>query len=270
MILPLKIIDFKTRQIVIYTYLILQLVIIIVIAVLYWKSGYATGFMWFLLVPIGASTYAVNNLKIWIAYSFACILMVLIITPFLPNELIINNLSQGQIKMINLFSILFMGIILSFFILTKEKIDEAKLKLVIASTEKPETKISEESKKSSIKEDAARDAKIFADICEYFENKKPYTVANYTIAALASEINVNINYISIALKANGFKNFNTFVNAHRINLVKQMFDADVEKNYVFSHLYTSAGFRNQSTFNKAFRLCEGISPSEYVAKKKAK
>jgi AraC-like DNA-binding protein len=49
-------------------------------------------------------------------------------------------------------------------------------------------------------------------------------------------------------------------------MVKDMLNNDVDKKYTLHYIYTSAGFRNQSTFNKVFKLLEGITPSEYITK----
>ncbi|WP_370567614.1 helix-turn-helix domain-containing protein [Dysgonomonas sp. Marseille-P4677] len=36
------------------------------------------------------------------------------------------------------------------------------------------------------------------------------------------------------------------------------------------YIYSSAGFRHQSTFNKVFKELEGITPSEYIKNNKGR
>ncbi|MDR0835719.1 MAG: helix-turn-helix domain-containing protein, partial [Tannerella sp.] len=114
-------------------------------------------------------------------------------------------------------------------------------------------------------EKTSRDEKIYADILLLFDQKAPYCNHNYTIADLAVSLNTNVRYVSEALKRHDNQNFNNFINGFRIRFIKEMLNSDLEKKYTIQHIYTSAGFRNQSTFNKAYRHLEGITPTEYIA-----
>jgi AraC-like DNA-binding protein len=107
--------------------------------------------------------------------------------------------------------------------------------------------------------------KLYDTIVEYMENKQPFTKEDFSIAQLSIALNINTSYISSAIKIKQNINFSTFVNTYRIEKVKKMLQYNVKK-YTLEHIYMSSGFKNQSTFNKAFKLYEGITPTEYIKK----
>ncbi|MDR1584605.1 MAG: helix-turn-helix domain-containing protein, partial [Prevotellaceae bacterium] len=59
-------------------------------------------------------------------------------------------------------------------------------------------------------------------------------------------------------------NFNNFINRFRIHKVKEMIQNDTKQQYTMQHIFLSCGFQSQSAFNKAFKLQEGVTPSEYA------
>lgn len=60
------------------------------------------------------------------------------------------------------------------------------------------------------------------------------------------------------------QNFFNFINQHRINYAKhQIQEGFLEKQTVEALAYL-AGFNSKSTFNRAFRKLEGLSPKEFL------
>jgi YesN/AraC family two-component response regulator len=108
---------------------------------------------------------------------------------------------------------------------------------------------------------------LYSNILNYFETKKPYNNPDFDIAQLAIALDSNSSYISKAIKVSRNMNFNTFVNTYRIDKIKEMIQENQSK-YTLEYIYSSAGFKNQSTFNKVFKLVEGITPSEYYKRYK--
>ena len=106
---------------------------------------------------------------------------------------------------------------------------------------------------------------LYDIIVEYFEREKPYLDPNFSISQLSFRLNSNNSYMSRAIKLKKNMSFATFVNTYRIERVKEMIrnNRDV---YTIEYIYTSSGFANQSTFNKAFKQIEGVTPSEFAAK----
>lgn len=108
--------------------------------------------------------------------------------------------------------------------------------------------------------------KLYDSIATYMRNRKPYCDPDFTISQLSEAIDSNVTYISKAIKLNKDVNFNVFINSYRIDLVKEMLDNDYQNKYTMRYIYTTSGFRHQSTFNKVFKQISGVTPSEYIKK----
>lgn len=121
---------------------------------------------------------------------------------------------------------------------------------------------------------ADKDLQLAENIFEKIDNEvignKLFRNADLTISELSSTIKVNNNYISKAIKINGFDNFNHYINTHRVVYVKDKLQSDELKTMTLMHIYSEAGFKNQSTFNKVFKKIEGVTPSEYIQKTNTK
>ncbi|MFY0484087.1 helix-turn-helix domain-containing protein [Flavobacterium sp. PLA-1-15] len=114
-----------------------------------------------------------------------------------------------------------------------------------------------------MEEENTASAKLFLNIKEYMEQKKPYINPDFTIKMLAQKLKSNPTYISRALNNEGGKKFTEFVQEYRI---KQIIE-DIHNNqeeYTLEELYKNAGFTNQSTFFRNFKEITGIAPSKYI------
>ncbi|MDR1500922.1 MAG: AraC family transcriptional regulator [Prevotella sp.] len=107
--------------------------------------------------------------------------------------------------------------------------------------------------------------KIYGQIVEYFQTKQPHLDSNFKLTQLAYDMNINIAYLTKTIRQQTDMNFNNFVNSYRIEHAKQLIQANSQK-YTMKYIYISSGFKNQSTFNSAFKQKEGITPSEYYKK----
>jgi AraC-like DNA-binding protein len=105
--------------------------------------------------------------------------------------------------------------------------------------------------------------KIYNRIVEYFETKQPYLDPGFSLSRMAYGLNINITYLSKAIRMKKDMNFNTFVNLYRIENVKKMIQSDPWK-YTLQYIYLASGFNSQTSFNKVFKMQEGITPSEYM------
>ncbi|MEL6868445.1 MAG: helix-turn-helix domain-containing protein [Pseudomonadota bacterium] len=85
-----------------------------------------------------------------------------------------------------------------------------------------------------------------------------------SIVSLASKIGVTQHRLrSLINKTLGHKNFSEFVNAYRIADVKTVL-ADRKKVHVpILTISMDSGFKSLSSFNRAFKKAEGITPTEY-------
>ncbi|MDR2496558.1 MAG: helix-turn-helix transcriptional regulator [Tannerellaceae bacterium] len=109
---------------------------------------------------------------------------------------------------------------------------------------------------------AARYAEIFASIEDYFRKSKPYLDPAFSIAQLARHLNSNTTYISRAISIHNGMSFTTYINTYRVRHAKDMIKHN-SNEYTLEYIYTSSGFKNQSTFNRVFKQMEGVTPSEF-------
>jgi AraC-like DNA-binding protein len=138
----------------------------------------------------------------------------------------------------------------------KEELDLRKRKII----KYPSSSINTE----EVVESEERYEELFAEIIEYFEKNKPYQNVDFNIQGLAAQLHSNSTYISRAINMNTKMNYKTFVNKYRIEQIKtQLSDVNYDK-YNLMYIYTSAGFKHQSTFNKVFKQVENMTPSEYI------
>lgn len=93
---------------------------------------------------------------------------------------------------------------------------------------------------------------------------KPYKDANFNIRKLADMVDSNSTYVSRALNQIGDKKFNQLVNEYRIMQVLEELKNDAHQKFTIEHIYTNAGFSQQSTFNRIFKEQTGSTPSEYI------
>jgi AraC-like DNA-binding protein len=105
---------------------------------------------------------------------------------------------------------------------------------------------------------------LYERIIHYLENEKPYKNPNFNINILSKELKTNSSYASKALNKYGNKNFKNLVNEFRINQVKEDIANGHHKIYTVKFIYESAGFTQQSTFNRIFKEHTGKTPTEYI------
>ncbi|MET3539174.1 helix-turn-helix domain-containing protein [Chryseobacterium limigenitum] len=109
-----------------------------------------------------------------------------------------------------------------------------------------------------------KEIELLEKIKIYFEEKKPYLDPNFSMQQLANAVDSNLNYVSKTLNLVDEKGFAGFVNRYRVSFVIEQLQNQAYKNYTLSYIYESAGFSQQSTFNRVFKHYLGQSPREYI------
>lgn len=109
-----------------------------------------------------------------------------------------------------------------------------------------------------------KDKILYQKIVQFFEEKKPYKNPEFNIRKLAELLDSNSTYVSRALNRVGNKKFNQLVNDYRIDQVKREIAGNLHQKFTLEHIYTNAGFSQQSTFNRIFKEYTGFTPSEYI------
>ncbi len=95
-------------------------------------------------------------------------------------------------------------------------------------------------------------------------SNKIHTRNDLTLAKLAAEAQSTPNNVSWVLNEIHGKSFYDFVNELRVREFKQKIKQGEHYHKTLLAMAMEVGFNSKSTFNKAFRLIQGCSPSEYM------
>jgi AraC-like DNA-binding protein len=105
---------------------------------------------------------------------------------------------------------------------------------------------------------------LFLEIERYYETKHPHRDPNFNGYKLAAELSNNLNNITKAITYKRGLTIKSLTNYYRVKEIKQKLIDKEHTKYTLKHLYTSAGFTSQTTFNRAFKEVEGITPTEFI------
>ena len=114
---------------------------------------------------------------------------------------------------------------------------------------------------SSLTPSASRS--MLDSVLEYVEREKPYLDNELRLSTLADRLNISIHHLSQVVNEQLGKSFSDFINAYRVEEAKRLLvNPQYKDRYVISIAYES-GFNNKTSFNKAFKMHTGMSPSQY-------
>ncbi len=86
--------------------------------------------------------------------------------------------------------------------------------------------------------------KIYKQIIEYIENKEPYLNPNFRITQMGYDLDINVAYLTKAIRQNKDINFNNLINHYRIERAKKLIQTNTSK-YTLEYIYMSSGFKSQ-------------------------
>lgn len=248
-------------------YLIFISIFITVFVILLWKIE-SVILMWYILIPLGViNLFSYKAAIKWGIYVLALAILVFVV-PF--DRFYSIKVDRNFLTYLSIFTFISILFLVCLIIYYKEKISMCNSDY-LPTTENGSTDC-ELSKKTvttvtSTEEENNKYNLLFEEIKVYLEKNKPFKDPDFSIQQLAAELNSNSTYISRAININTNMNFKTFINKYRINQVKQELNNIDNDKYTLMYIYTSAGFKYQSTFNKVFKQIENITPSEYIAQK---
>ncbi len=107
---------------------------------------------------------------------------------------------------------------------------------------------------------------LYERIVDYFESRKPYLDSELTIHAVVRDLYSNKLYISRSISQFTGRNFCQFVNYYRVMFSVESFRENPELK--INELATLCGFNSIVSYNMAFRLFMGETPSEWCRKEK--
>lgn len=123
-----------------------------------------------------------------------------------------------------------------------------------------------EYKKSGLKNTDAE--MLHAKLLQLMTDKKPYLEPKLTLFTLAAELDISVNYLSQLINQYQGKNFYDFVNEYRIEEFKARVSSPKNSHLSILAIALDSGFNSKSSFNSVFKKHTGMTPSEYMSKKK--
>ena len=116
-------------------------------------------------------------------------------------------------------------------------------------------------------EPSAADKREVEQILSAMQTDKLYRDMELSIRSLATGLNIPEHRLRKHINSQlGYRNFNDFLNRYRISEVTEKLGClEMSRTPVLT-IAMEAGYRSLTTFNKAFKALEGITPKEYRQK----
>lgn len=108
------------------------------------------------------------------------------------------------------------------------------------------------------------DDRLLRQIEKAMSEQRLYREAGLTISGLAAILKIPEHRLRAAINSGlGYRNFNAFVNAYRVNAVRETLGDPAQRRTPVLTLALDAGFNSIAPFNRAFRAETGMTPTEY-------
>jgi len=110
----------------------------------------------------------------------------------------------------------------------------------------------------------AADQKLVDALLRLMADERIYRHENLTIGTLATKLGVPEYRLRRLINQRlGYRNFNTFLNNHRIEEAKAALADPTQAEVPVITIAMDAGFQSLGPFNRAFKATTGVTPSEY-------
>ena len=96
----------------------------------------------------------------------------------------------------------------------------------------------------------------------YMNEKKPFLDPDFHMEDMAEEMYSNKLYLSRTINILSGRNFRQFINYHRIQYAISLFKKDPRLKV--SEVATMSGFHSSVSFNMAFKVNMGKTPTEWL------
>ena len=106
-------------------------------------------------------------------------------------------------------------------------------------------------------------AQLFDKTIDLVVNQKQYKDPDLTLKALSNQLHVSTQVLSMVINQKSGKNFNAFINQHRVEEAIQLLQDNQYKNQNISAIAFEAGFNSISSFNTAFKKHTDTTPAQY-------
>ena len=102
---------------------------------------------------------------------------------------------------------------------------------------------------------------LYARMCEYMEEQKPYLKDNFLIDDMSHALYTNKGYLSKMINSTTGLNFPQLMNSYRIRHALELYKRDTKLKV--SELSDMSGFHSTVSFTAAFNLFVGKNPSDW-------
>ncbi len=137
--------------------------------------------------------------------------------------------------------------------------------MIKVSTEKRIKDIIKGNLRTSYIDKSEEDAKmnnLYRRIIMYMEERKPYLDQNFDMSVMADSMLTNKLYLSKTINILSGRNFRQFVNYYRIQRAMELMKTDPRLRV--SEVAEMSGFHSSVSFNMAFKVNTGQTPSEWI------
>lgn len=255
--------------------IILGSLLLFYIIIRLWK--YTTiGCLWLLPIPLLAKLFLKRP---YFTYYNIFIGILLIIILIVGEVIHISPIQINNIKMLRILDLV--GIFYNIFFVSWTLYHHEKISIVEyvydeygINEEQQHTHTSTRKGNTATKyEEELNDHKlnsIFLQVKKNIEDERLFENPDFTLFELSAKLKINLTYVSLAIKHNGFNNFSHYLNSCRIKKVKELLQNEDMEKLTLMYIYTSCGFSSQTTFNRVFKQIEGITPSQYIKEQRMK
>ena len=127
----------------------------------------------------------------------------------------------------------------------------------------------EEAARTTPEEQLDHKSKLYRQLCELMQTEELYKDATLNRDILVERLSTNSVYLADAVHkyAEG-ATINEFINSYRLRRAASLLTENPKLN--INEVEYQSGFNSRSTFNRCFRACYGMSPSEYKVISKEK
>ena len=104
---------------------------------------------------------------------------------------------------------------------------------------------------------------LMLEIKQFMVTEKPYLEPKLSLPALATALDIPLNYLSQVINEQSGTNFFDFINQYRIEEAKYRLSLDATHGGNVLTIALEAGFNSKSTFYASFKKYTGMTPGEY-------
>lgn len=100
---------------------------------------------------------------------------------------------------------------------------------------------------------------------DLFEQNKKYLYPKLSLNSLAKQLQTNPNYLSRVINLKREKNFSQYINELRIDYALKELKINTKfRKYSIKAIAAECGYKNATSFSKAFYKHTGLHPSFYI------